>query len=111
MIRDPTEPEPVDLWAEYRALQADAPKASVQYAVVVGDRAQAKGLLKQKVRELGEGVLVVMGSHARTGLGRFLWGSNAEEVLRELPCPVLVARSPAPAVVPPSGAIETMVSA
>ena len=36
VIRDPHDAEPVDLWAEYRTLQADTPKVPVQYAVVVG---------------------------------------------------------------------------
>jgi nucleotide-binding universal stress UspA family protein len=34
--------------------------------------------------------LVVMGTHGRSGLGRFLMGSVAEKVLRDAPCPVLV---------------------
>jgi nucleotide-binding universal stress UspA family protein len=96
VILDPRDAEPIDLWAEYRTLQADTPKVPVQYAVVVGDRSQSWRLLEEKVRELGEGALVVMGSHGRRGLRRLLWGSKAEEVVRECPCPVLVVKAPSP---------------
>ena len=96
VILDPHNAEPVDLWAEYRTLQADTPKVPVQYAVVVGDKAEAKHLLEEKIRELGEGVLLVMGSHGRRGISRLLWGSKAEEVVRECPCPVLVVKAPPP---------------
>ena len=96
VILDPHNAEPVDLWAEYRTLQADTPKVPVQYAVVVGDEAEAKRLLEEKIRELGEGVLLVMGSHGRRGISRLLWGSKAEEVVRECPCPVLVVKAPPP---------------
>ena len=103
VLLDPHDPEPIDLWAEYRALQADTPTVSIQYAVVVGDRSESRRLLDEKVRELGEGTLVVMGSHGRRGLRRLLWGSKAEEVVRECPCAVLVVKAPSPrlpAVVP-----------
>jgi nucleotide-binding universal stress UspA family protein len=109
VILDPHNAEPVDLWAEYRTLQADTPKVPVQYAVVVGDKAKAKHLLEEKIRELGEGVLLVMGSHGRRGISRLLWGSKAEEVVRECPCPVLVVKAPPqklPAVDP--GATATL---
>jgi nucleotide-binding universal stress UspA family protein len=96
VILDPKEAEPVDLWPEYRRLQADTPKVAVQYAVVVADKAEAKHLLEEKIRELGEGVLLVMGSHGRRGISRLLWGSKAEEVVRECPCPVLVVKAPPP---------------
>ena len=33
--------------------------------------------------------LIVLGTHGRTGLGRFILGSQAEEILRQAPCPVL----------------------
>lgn len=36
--------------------------------------------------------LVVMATHGRTGLGRLLMGSVAEEVLRRAPCPVLTLK-------------------
>ena len=43
--------------------------------------------------------LVVVGSHGRAGLGRFLSPSVAERVVRHATCPVLVARERAPGVV------------
>ena len=98
IILDPHNAEPIDLWAEYRTLQVDTPKVPVQYAVVVGNKAIAKHLLEEKIRELGEGVLLVMGSHGRRGISRLLWGSKAEEVVRECPCPVLVVKAPPPKV-------------
>ena len=39
--------------------------------------------------------LIVMGTHGRTGLGRLLMGSVAEEIVRKAPCPVLTVKTPA----------------
>jgi nucleotide-binding universal stress UspA family protein len=96
VLLDPHRAEPVDLWAEYRSLQADTPNVPVRYAVVVGDKSESRRLLGEQIREQGEGVLVVMGSHGRRGIRRLLWGSEAEEVVRECPCPVLVVKAPSP---------------
>jgi len=41
--------------------------------------------------------LIVMGTHGRTGIGRLVLGSGAEEVLRKAPCPVLTVKATAPA--------------
>jgi len=38
--------------------------------------------------------LIVLASHGRTGLGRILFGSTAEAVVRHAPCPVLVVKPP-----------------
>lgn len=38
--------------------------------------------------------LIVMGTHGRRGLSRLRYGSVAESVLRQAPCPVLTVRSP-----------------
>jgi nucleotide-binding universal stress UspA family protein len=38
--------------------------------------------------------LIVMGTHGRTGLSRFILGSVAERVVRESNCPVLTVRRP-----------------
>ena len=38
--------------------------------------------------------MIVLGSHGRTGIGRVLMGSVAEEIARKAPCPVLIVRTP-----------------
>jgi nucleotide-binding universal stress UspA family protein len=111
VILNPHGAEPTDLWAEYRALQTGTPKVPVQYAVVVGDRSQSRRLLEEKVRELGEGTLVVMGTHARRGISRLLWGSAAEEVVRDCPCPVLVVKAPSRKDPAPDSGIDIEVAA
>jgi len=42
--------------------------------------------------------LIVMGTHGRTGLGRLLMGSVAEQVVRKATCPVLTVKTPQPQV-------------
>jgi nucleotide-binding universal stress UspA family protein len=44
--------------------------------------------------------IIVIGTHGRTGLGRFLMGSVAEQVLRTAPCPVLAVKTPFPSEPP-----------
>jgi nucleotide-binding universal stress UspA family protein len=39
--------------------------------------------------------LIVVSSHGRTGLGRIIFGSTAEAVVRHASCPVLVVKPPA----------------
>jgi nucleotide-binding universal stress UspA family protein len=39
--------------------------------------------------------LIVIASHGRTGLGRMIFGSTAEAVVRHARCPVLVVKPPA----------------
>jgi nucleotide-binding universal stress UspA family protein len=41
--------------------------------------------------------MIVMGTHGRSGLGRLLLGSVAEEVLRKASCPVLTVKARMPA--------------
>jgi quercetin dioxygenase-like cupin family protein len=49
--------------------------------------------------------LIVMGTHGRTGLGRLLAGSVAEEVLRKAACPVMAVKTPIPATAPPEASV------
>jgi nucleotide-binding universal stress UspA family protein len=48
--------------------------------------------------------VILMGTHGRTGLGRLLMGSVAEEVVRQAPCPVVTVKIPVPAMLPAKGA-------
>ncbi|WP_242343778.1 universal stress protein [Anaeromyxobacter terrae] len=75
--------------------RADAEKLlgrAVSTATLVGDPA---GEIVRWAREHGPDLLV-LGTHGRKGIRRFILGSVAERVLREAPCPVLVARARVP---------------
>jgi hypothetical protein len=48
--------------------------------------------------------VIVMGTHGRTGLGRLLMGSVAEQVVRKATCPVLTVKTPL-GQTPPSEAV------
>jgi quercetin dioxygenase-like cupin family protein len=57
----------------------------------------AEGDPEEEILRLSESVrcdLIVMGTHGRTGLERYLTGSVAEGVLRKAVCPVLVVKTP-----------------
>ena len=49
--------------------------------------------------------LIVMGTHGRTGLGRLLMGSVAEQVVRRASCPVLTVKTPQPPVLSSEGPV------
>ena len=95
VIVDPKNPTPVDLWTDYRVAQSDTPNVTVQYSVVVGKENEARRLLVDLVSQNASGVLIVIGTHGRTGLSRLIWGNRAEEIVREAPCSVLVVKEPA----------------
>jgi nucleotide-binding universal stress UspA family protein len=94
LVRSPKEPTPVDLWEDYRVLQGGSPGVPVEYSVMVGKPGDATRMLWDIIGGNPAGVLIVMGTHARTGLGRMIWGSRAEEVVRTAPCAVLVVKDP-----------------
>jgi nucleotide-binding universal stress UspA family protein len=62
----------------------------VEDLIVHGDAAA------EIVRVAGErgADLIVISSHGRTGLGRMIFGSTAEAVVRHASCPVLVVKPP-----------------
>jgi len=70
--------------------QPSDPQIRVEHRLAEGDPAEE--ILR--LTEAQRCDLVVMGTHGKTGLGRFLTGSVAEEVLRKALCPVLVIRTP-----------------
>jgi nucleotide-binding universal stress UspA family protein len=76
-----------------RLAQASAPGLQADYRVEKGDAAPRIVAAAQETRC----DLIVMGTHGRTGLGRALMGSVAEQVLRTAPCPVVTVKAPAKA--------------
>ena len=63
-------------------------------------RGRAALQIADAAQDLGAG-LVVQASHGRRGLGRWLLGSVAEEVVRRAPCPVLTLRAAGRQIVQP----------
>lgn len=76
-------------YAEYKLNQLVAPikKRGRSCEVLVGDGDIAK-VLTEFVQKC-EADLVIVGTSSRTGLGKVLLGSVAEQIIREAPCPVL----------------------
>jgi nucleotide-binding universal stress UspA family protein len=103
VIATPGETIAVDTQLESRRYQAR------QYLDRLGQEPEWRGLRLQTAiaygraaEEIlgyadGEGVdLIVMTTHGRSGLGRWVWGSVAEKVLRAAHTPVLLLRSGSP---------------
>lgn len=65
--------------------------AEVRVTVVV-DRGRAFDVVTRVAKKQKIG-LIVLTTHGRTGLGRFLLGSTAEQIVRHARCPVFVARA------------------
>jgi len=62
----------------------------VEHRMIDGDAAQGVLDCAKEVKA----DLIVMGTHGRTGLGRLLMGSVAEQVVRKAACPVLTVKQP-----------------
>jgi nucleotide-binding universal stress UspA family protein len=73
-----------------RGYQADSPAVPVDHFLEEGDPAA----VILRVAKTTPCDLIVMGTHGRTGLGRLLMGSVAEEVVRKAPCPVITVKVP-----------------
>jgi nucleotide-binding universal stress UspA family protein len=80
--------------ARLRQMETHDPRVRIEHRLVEGD---AGTEILRVARENGCD-LIVMGTHGRTGLGRLLMGSVAEEVVRKAPCSVLTVKTPWPAV-------------
>jgi nucleotide-binding universal stress UspA family protein len=63
----------------------------VEYLIWVGEPSEA--ILEAANSE--QAALIVIGSHGRSGVGRFLIGSVSDDVVRHSPIPVLVVRGSA----------------
>jgi nucleotide-binding universal stress UspA family protein len=87
----PSEYDQQKLEERLHAIQPSHPGIAVEYRLEYG--VPEEGVLKV-AQEIGAD-MIVMGTHGRTGLKRFLMGSVAEYVMRKAPCPVLTVRSSA----------------
>jgi universal stress protein A len=79
-----------DLRAELHRLRSSDPAVTVTHLILEGDPAE---VIVDVAREHGCD-LIVMGTHGRSGLGRLVLGSVAEQVIRHAPCPVLTSKAP-----------------
>jgi nucleotide-binding universal stress UspA family protein len=82
-----------EYWEQLRQRQPEDPRVSVERLLAEGSPGEA---ILRAARETGCD-LIVLGTHGRTGLGRVLMGSVAEEVVRKATCPVLTVKVPLPA--------------
>lgn len=86
-----SEPNRDQLQRMLNEIQIDDSRVVVHRKLLVGAPAAA---IVNFARD--EGVdFIVMPTHGRTGLGRLLMGSVAEEVVRKATCPVLTVKQPA----------------
>lgn len=72
------------------ATQQLGDKIRHEVAVAIGEPAH---LILEEIKKLGVDS-VVMATHGRTGVKRFVLGSVAERVVREAACPVVTVRPP-----------------
>jgi nucleotide-binding universal stress UspA family protein len=80
------------LESRLRQFYAAGSPAEVEYRVQEGDPVvEILGVAQEVGCDL-----IVMGTHGRTGLGRLLMGSVAEQVVRKAACPVLTVKVPLP---------------
>ena len=78
-----------------QAAQARAAEEHVESDTVLIDR--FKGAVHDQViaeAEASKADLIVIGTHGRRGIGRWVMGSSAEHILRMSPVPVLLVRAP-----------------
>jgi len=73
-------------------LARSARGARVRVSTLVAEGPAAAAIVN--VAKTKRANLVVLGTHGRTGVQRFLIGSVAERVVRTAPCPVLVSGPP-----------------
>jgi nucleotide-binding universal stress UspA family protein len=71
-----------------QATKPASPSITTEYRLLDGDPAT---VILETAQETNAD-LIVMGTHGRAGLTRFVMGSVAESVLRRSPCPVMTIR-------------------
>lgn len=87
------EPDREELHRMLTAVVPTDPSVGYEHRLMIGSPATAIVHLAEQ-----EHVdMIVMPTHGRTGIGRLLMGSVAEEVVRNAKCPVLTVKAAAPA--------------
>jgi nucleotide-binding universal stress UspA family protein len=86
----PPAPEETLEGLKTRLTEFKPPNLTVEYHVVEGE--PAAEIVRFAVERKAD--MIVLGTHGRTGIGRFLLGSVAEQVMRKAPCPVLTVKMP-----------------
>jgi nucleotide-binding universal stress UspA family protein len=71
-------------------IQSPHENVRVEHRLLEGDAAK----VIVEVSRATPSSMIVMGTHGRTGIGRLVLGSVAEQVLRKAPCPVLTVKVP-----------------
>jgi nucleotide-binding universal stress UspA family protein len=83
------------MWAEFEKRLALAAKDAVEGGAVQPETRLLQGITEAEIvrfaRDSGYD-LIVMGTHGRTGVGRFLLGSVAARVVQTAECPVLTVK-------------------
>jgi nucleotide-binding universal stress UspA family protein len=90
----PMEPEGYqdELRQSLELLRPRDSRIRVEHRLIEGDAASQ--ILRVAAETRSD--VIVMGTHGRTGLGRLLMGSVAEEVVRRAACPVVTVKTPLP---------------
>lgn len=74
----------------------DALKVAVETVLVESEGDRVSEIVAKHATSLSADV-IVLGTHGRRGVDRFLIGSDAEQVARIAPVPVMLVRAPRPA--------------
>jgi nucleotide-binding universal stress UspA family protein len=96
-----------DAFVDVTPLVEEERREAAKYLEHIADRLRCRGLAVQCARPEGTAAemileharrmdtdLIALTTHGRSGLGRVVFGSVADEVLRKAPCPVLLVRAP-----------------
>ena len=75
----------------------------VETVLLEGIATRVCDVVVEQVRSWGAD-LIVIGTHGRRGVGRLMMGSDAEQIVRVAPVPVLLVRAPAAAEAAPAAA-------
>lgn len=86
------EPASHELRKMLAAVVPSDPKISFEHRLLAGDPAEAI----VRTAEAEKADMIVIGTHGRTGLTRFLMGSVAEAIVRRATCPVLTVKQATP---------------